>query len=83
MVRLDRFILKKNFMTLFFKTVKASFNHSKTGQIVLFSNGRPFCYHLKTGPKYPPENDHLKTGRSGFRMLTVYGQNQSLAKRAK
>jgi hypothetical protein len=31
-----------------------------------FLNSRPFCYHFKTGPKKHPENDHLKTGSSGF-----------------
>jgi hypothetical protein len=38
---------------------------------VWFFNGQAFCYHLKTGPKKYPENDHGKTGRSGFELLTV------------
>jgi hypothetical protein len=30
-------------------------------------------YHLITGPKKCPKNDHLNSGRSGIRMLTVLG----------
>jgi hypothetical protein len=30
----------------------------------------------KTGPKKCPENDHLKTGRSGIRIMTVSFSSQ-------
>jgi hypothetical protein len=42
---------------------------------VRFSNGKKQNGgHLKTGPKFCPANDHLNTGRSGFRMLTVHSK---------
>ena len=56
---LDRFIKKiviKKYF-LYYKTIQAS-GH--------------FFYHLKTGHKLCPKNDHLKTGQSGFQMLTVH-----------
>ncbi len=37
--------------------------------MVLKQDGR--FYHLKTGQKLCPENDHLNTGLSGFEMVTV------------
>jgi hypothetical protein len=38
---------------------------------VRFSNGRPFCYQSKPGPKKCLENGHSRIGRSNFRSFTV------------
>jgi hypothetical protein len=45
---------------------------TKWSRLVRKILGPGFKCHLNPGPKKRPRDDHLKTGRSGFLMLTVF-----------
>jgi hypothetical protein len=68
---LDCFIKKRVMNKIFFKPKRSRLAEEKS--LVLFSNGKKQNGdHLKTGPKFCPKDDHLNTGRSGFRMSTAF-----------
>jgi hypothetical protein len=61
MASLDRFIKKRVIKNMLFMTKQSRLEVKKT-----------LVRILKSGHRKCPKNDHLKTGRSDFRMLTVH-----------
>ncbi len=71
---LDRLYIKKNF--LYIQNGLGLQDHLKTGpKSPVFKWLKQDGERSKTGLKKCPENDRLKIGSSGFRMLTVYKSN--------